>query len=199
MTVPHTKTDGLTVTTQDQMDIAANEPASPLELAVGGDEDTPLHSDIADGVRQRTRLTRELFGDMVQIADFLLIIGAAMIVAHFYHNYLIIADYEFQQYATAGIIGATGFTALSRRDGFYDFDRLISGRNAIRLMLTQFLMVVFGLLAFAFALKISDDFKEVVVDRVLPPGDGNPEADYAAFLKEIPEVDCRYILYDFEY
>lgn len=48
-------------------------------------------------------------------------------------------------------------------------------------------------------LKISDDFKEVVVDRVLPPGDGNPEADYAAFLKEIPEVDCRYILYDFEY
>ncbi|MEL6788994.1 MAG: undecaprenyl-phosphate glucose phosphotransferase [Pseudomonadota bacterium] len=161
MTVPHTKTDGLTVTTQDQMDIAANEPASPLELAVGGDEDTPLHSDIADGVRQRTRLTRELFGDMVQIADFLLIIGAAMIVAHFYHNYLIIADYEFQQYATAGIIGATGFTALSRRDGFYDFDRLISGRNAIRLMLTQFLMVVFGLLAFAFALKISDDFSRV--------------------------------------
>lgn len=113
---------------------------------------------IHDGVRQRTRLTRELFGDMVQIADFLLIILCSIVFAHIYHNYIKIAPYEFQKYATAGIIGATGFTALSRRDGFYDFERLISSRGSIKSMLGQLIMVIFGLLAFGFALKISDDY-----------------------------------------
>jgi len=113
---------------------------------------------ISDGVKQRTRLARELFGDVVQFVDFVLIILSSIIVAHLYHNYVIISDYEFQRYATAGIIGATGFTALSRRDGFYEFGRLLSVRGSIRSMLAQWGMVIFGLLAFAFALKVSDSF-----------------------------------------
>lgn len=114
---------------------------------------------ISDGVRQKTRLARELFGDIVQFADFLLIILCSVIVAHLYHNfYYLTIEYEFQRYATAGIIGATGFTALSRRDGFYDFDRLLSIRGSVRSLIMQWLLVLMGLLAFGFALKISDSF-----------------------------------------
>ena len=113
---------------------------------------------ISEGVRQRTRFARELFGDVVQVIDFVLIILSAIAFAHFYHNFVIIADYEFQRYATAGIIAATGFTALSRRDGYYDFHRLMSVSGSLRSVLTQWATVVFGLLAFAFALKISDSY-----------------------------------------
>jgi len=116
---------------------------------------------VEEGVKQRTRLTRDLFGDVVQFFDFVLIIITAVIVAHIYHTYFKTGIYEFQRYATAGIIGATSFTALSRRDGYYDFEQLIFARGAIRSMLTQLGMVIFGLLAFGFALKISDSFSRV--------------------------------------
>eukprot|EP00188_Purpureofilum_apyrenoidigerum_P005517 Plantae.Rhodophyta-Purpureofilum_apyrenoidigerum.ctg7272.p1 GENE.Plantae.Rhodophyta-Purpureofilum_apyrenoidigerum.ctg7272~~Plantae.Rhodophyta-Purpureofilum_apyrenoidigerum.ctg7272.p1 ORF type:complete len:147 (+),score=42.57 Plantae.Rhodophyta-Purpureofilum_apyrenoidigerum.ctg7272:38-478(+) len=48
-------------------------------------------------------------------------------------------------------------------------------------------------------LKISDDLTEVVVDSTISPAEGGAEDQYATFLKELPEADCRYILYDFEY
>ncbi len=139
-----------------QADNTLEEPAAPAAKRNSVDFDDA--ETMADGKRQRPRLNRELLGDLVQIADFALIITASIAIAHYYHNYVIIAAYEFQRYATAGIIGATGFTALARRDGFYDFENLLSARQSIRFMVTQLVMVMAGLLAFAFALKLSDSF-----------------------------------------
>ena len=116
---------------------------------------------LTDGVRQKIRLARDLFGDIVQIIDFLLIIGGSIIVAHIYHTYFLIGPYEFQLYAAAGIVGASAFAVLCRRDGYYDFDRLSSARQSIKAMLGQWGMVIFGLVMFGFAFKVSDSFSRV--------------------------------------
>eukprot|EP00188_Purpureofilum_apyrenoidigerum_P002431 Plantae.Rhodophyta-Purpureofilum_apyrenoidigerum.ctg25068.p1 GENE.Plantae.Rhodophyta-Purpureofilum_apyrenoidigerum.ctg25068~~Plantae.Rhodophyta-Purpureofilum_apyrenoidigerum.ctg25068.p1 ORF type:complete len:149 (+),score=31.14 Plantae.Rhodophyta-Purpureofilum_apyrenoidigerum.ctg25068:95-541(+) len=53
----------------------------------------------------------------------------------------------------------------------------------------------------AVVLKISDDLTEVVVDYTVPSkADGiSGEDSYKEFLQSLPEADCRFIIYDFEY
>ncbi len=120
------------------------------------------YSDLdTDGVRQRRRFARELYGDLVQFFDFLLIIATSIIIAHVYHQGLNNLEYEFQLYATAGIIGATGFSAVSRRDGYYEFDQLLTLRGAIRSIFTQWSTIILALLAFGFALKVSQSYSRI--------------------------------------
>ena len=42
--------------------------------------------------------------------------------------------------------------------------------------------------------KLSDDLKEVVIEKKAAP-----ETTYAEFVAELPEQDCRYAIYNFEY
>ncbi|MEZ5894563.1 MAG: undecaprenyl-phosphate glucose phosphotransferase [Parvularculaceae bacterium] len=114
-----------------------------------------------DGVRHRGPVARALFGDIIQFIDFILVIVTAVIVAYLYHAYQLRAEFDFQSYAAAGIMGATALTALLRRDGYYEFDQLARFGHAIRTIASRWAMVLLGLLAFGFALKISDSFSRV--------------------------------------
>lgn len=111
--------------------------------------------------RSRSSLPRALFGDLLQFVEFICIILASVIVAYVYHSVRLQADFDFQNYAAAGIIGATGLTALLRRDGFYEFDRIQSSGGTIRAVASRWLIVVLGILAFGFALKVSENFSRV--------------------------------------
>mmetsp|Transcript_307 Transcript_307/g.1000 ORF Transcript_307/g.1000 Transcript_307/m.1000 type:complete len:148 (+) Transcript_307:118-561(+) len=52
----------------------------------------------------------------------------------------------------------------------------------------------------AVVLKISDDLTNVVVDYTQPPQEGgDAESTYKEFLNTLPESDCRFVIYDFEY
>ncbi|KAK8443798.1 hypothetical protein SEVIR_9G033000v4 [Setaria viridis] len=42
--------------------------------------------------------------------------------------------------------------------------------------------------------KMNDNFKEIVVDQV-----GNRETTYEDFTNSLPENDCRYAIYDFDF
>ena len=130
--------------------------------AQGQDRDGDVYADLStDGVRQRTRIARELYGDIVQAVDFVLIIAMSIVVIHLYHYFYLGTHYELQLYATAGIIGATGYSALSRRDGYYDFDNLLTLEGSVRSILTQWITILFGLLAFGFALKVSESYSRI--------------------------------------
>ena len=124
-----------------------------------------LSSDVdsfsTDGVRRRGPVARVLIGDIIQFIDFLLVITTSVAVAYVYHTFALQTDFDFQSYATAGIMGATGLTALMRRDGFYEFDQIASTERAIRAIVSRWILVMLGLLAFGFALKISDNFSRV--------------------------------------
>lgn len=127
--------------------------------------DPGLSSDVdsfsTDGVRRRGPVARVLIGDIIQFIDFLLVIITAVLVAYAYHAYALQAEFDFQSYATAGIMGATGLTALMRRDGFYEFDQIATFEKSISAIVSRWALVLLGLLAFAFALKISDNFSRV--------------------------------------
>ncbi len=110
------------------------------------------------GARRRTPVARALVGDLVQVFDFLLVIALSLLVAYVYHTFIRLSLYEVQYYAVAGIIGATGVTALLRRDGYYDFDQLLSSRSTMRAVLYRWALVILGLFAFGFSLKISQNF-----------------------------------------
>jgi len=115
----------------------------------------------SDGVRHRSTVARALFGDIVQFFDFLLVIATSVGVAYVYHNFALQLGFDFQNYAAAGIVGATGLTALLRRDGYYEYDQLISSFRSFRAIFSRWIMVVLSLLAFGFALKISENFSRV--------------------------------------
>ena len=115
----------------------------------------------AEGSRRRSTASRALFGDVVQFFDFIAVIAASVVVAGVYHANWLQTEFDYQFYTAAGIIGATGLTALLRRDGFYEFDRLLASAGSVRAIVSRWFMVVLGLLAFAFALKVSDDFSRV--------------------------------------
>ncbi|MFQ5563051.1 MAG: undecaprenyl-phosphate glucose phosphotransferase [Parvularculaceae bacterium] len=112
----------------------------------------------ADVGRRRAPVAPGVYGDLIQFIDFLLIIVASVTVAFVYHRAILDADFDFQRYAAAGIVGATGVTALLRRDGFYEFDQLLSAGRTLRPIVSRWALVILGLLAFAFSLKISDSF-----------------------------------------
>ncbi|KYQ96961.1 cofilin [Tieghemostelium lacteum] len=48
----------------------------------------------------------------------------------------------------------------------------------------------FGMISY----KISDDSTQIVVDKTYPPN-----TPFETFTAELPEKDCRYVVYDFEY
>lgn len=108
--------------------------------------------------RRRTPIARAVYGDVVQFVDFLSVTAASIVVALVYHDYVLIAELDAQRYLAAGLVGATGVTAILRRDGLYDFERLISSSQAVRAVVGRWMMVVLGLIAFAFALKITESF-----------------------------------------
>ena len=114
-----------------------------------------------NGVRRRGAVARALCGDIIQFADFLIVIGCSIGIAYFYHEFVLALDFDFQYYAAAGIIGATGLTALLRRDGYYEFDQLLSPSGALRAIASRWVLVVLGLIAFGFALKVSENFSRV--------------------------------------
>lgn len=108
--------------------------------------------------RRRAPIARAVTGDVVQFSEFALVTAASILVAVAYHGIVLDADFDFQRYAAAGLVGATGVTAILRRDGYYDFDRLTASGRSMRGVLTRWLMVILGLIAFAFALKISEAY-----------------------------------------
>ncbi len=112
-------------------------------------------------LRRRSALSPALFGDIVQFVDFLVVIAVSVVVAGIYHTWTLQIEFDIQYYAAAGILGATGLTALLRRDGYYEFDQLLSSDWNIRAVASRWFMVIFGLLAFGFALKVSDNFSRV--------------------------------------
>ena len=114
-----------------------------------------------EGVRRRSTVTRALFGDVLQFVDFVAIIITSVIVAFVYHRYALITAFDYQQYAAAGIVGATGVTALLRRDGYYDFDQVMKSGGMIRAITSRWFLIIMSLLAFGFALKISESFSRV--------------------------------------
>lgn len=118
------------------------------------------HLESARG-RRRAPIARAVSGDLVQFVDFSFVVAASILVAVVYHNQMLDADFDFQRYAAAGIVAATGITAILRRDGFYDFERLVSAEWMIRPIATRWAIVVFGLLAFGFSLKVSEGFSRI--------------------------------------
>lgn len=121
----------------------------------------PADNFSTDGVSHRGPVARTLFGDIVQFVEFIVVILSSVSVAYSYHVYQLKSDFDFQSYAAAGILGATAFTAILRRDGFYEFDQLARATHLIRSVLSRWVLVLFGLLAFGFALKISESFSRV--------------------------------------
>ncbi|PQA87310.1 undecaprenyl-phosphate glucose phosphotransferase [Hyphococcus luteus] len=111
-----------------------------------------------DGVRHRGPMARALFGDIVQFVDFIVVILTAVLVAYVYHVFYLGSEFDIQYYAAAGIMGATGLTALMRRDGYYDFDQAAGAEHPARAIVSRWALVLLGLLAFGFALKISENF-----------------------------------------
>ena len=114
-----------------------------------------------DGVRRRGSASRTLFGDIIQFIDFIIVIFTSVAVAQVYHVFILGTEIDLQNYAAAGIMGATGLTALLRRDGYYEFDQIASASKAVRAIISRWALVLLGLLAFGFALKISDNFSRV--------------------------------------
>lgn len=48
-------------------------------------------------------------------------------------------------------------------------------------------------------LKINEEMTEVSVEKKLPPSLGDPEGEWRAFVKELPDSDCRYVVPDFSW
>ncbi|KAF9364328.1 cofilin [Mortierella sp. NVP85] len=48
--------------------------------------------------------------------------------------------------------------------------------------------------------KLSDDNKSIIVDTTKPVDkDADPTAEYEEFVKSVPQDECRWFVYDFEY
>ena len=109
-------------------------------------------------VSRRTPFSRAVYGDLVQFSDFVMVTAASVIVAYLYHHFVLVIPTDAQRFAAAGIIGATGLTALLRRDGYYEFDALLSSSRAMRAVIARWALIVLGLIAFGYALKVSEHF-----------------------------------------
>jgi putative colanic acid biosynthesis UDP-glucose lipid carrier transferase len=109
-------------------------------------------------VSRRQPFSRAVYGDLVQFVDFVLVTAASILVAYLYHHYLLSIATDAQRYGAAGIVGATGLTALLRRDGYYEFEALLSSSRAMRAVIARWALIILGLIAFAYALKVSEHF-----------------------------------------
>lgn len=111
--------------------------------------------------RRRSKWSRGVYGDLVHFADFMLVALAAIVIAYVYHTYRLYIRFDLQRFAAAGIVGAAALTSLLRRDGFYSFERLIAPVQSMRGVVARWALVVLGLIAFGFALKVSEHFSRV--------------------------------------
>lgn len=87
-----------------------------------------------------------------------MVTAASVLVAYLYHHYVLVIHTDVQRFAAAGIVGATGLTALLRRDGYYEFEALLSSSRSMRAVVARWALIVLGLIAFGYALKVSDNF-----------------------------------------
>ena len=108
--------------------------------------------------RRRGPVARSIFGDIIQFVDFLLVTASSVLVAFIYHTQVLDTEFDLQQYAAAGMVGATFLTALLRRDGFYDFELLLAAGKSVPGAIARWSLIILGLIAFGFALKISENF-----------------------------------------
>ena len=125
-------------------------------MSASGAREISLAADLRR--QRRSSAPRTVFGDIVQFFEFFGVVAMSIAVAYIYHTFGLQTDFDFQNYAAAGIIGATGLTALLRRDGYYEFDRILALSGMLRAVASRWALVILGLLAFAFALKVSDNF-----------------------------------------
>lgn len=109
-------------------------------------------------VSRRTPFSRAIYGDLVQFTDFVIVTAASVVVAYLYHHYVLVIQTDVQRFAAAGIVGATGLTALLRRDGYYEFEALLSSSRSMRAVVGRWALIVLGVIAFGYALKVSDHF-----------------------------------------
>lgn len=109
-------------------------------------------------VSRRSPFSRAVYGDLVQFSDFVMVTAASVIVAYIYHHYVLVIHTDVQRFAAAGIVGATGLTALLRRDGYYEFEALLSSSRSMRAVIARWALIVLGLIAFGYALKVSENF-----------------------------------------
>ncbi|MEZ5917343.1 MAG: undecaprenyl-phosphate glucose phosphotransferase [Parvularculaceae bacterium] len=109
-------------------------------------------------VSRRVPFSRAIYGDLIHITDFVLVTLAAVLVAFVYHHYVLDIDFDLQRFLAAGIVGATGLTTLLRRDGYYEFEALLSSSRSMRAVITRWALVVLALIAFGYALKVSEHF-----------------------------------------
>lgn len=108
--------------------------------------------------RQRQKIDRSIYGDIVQFIDFTLVTATAVFVAYIYHVQVIDVVFDFERYSAAGIIGATALTALLRRDGYYEFDSLLSSSRAMRAVVSRWSLIILTLIALAYSLKVAESF-----------------------------------------
>jgi putative colanic acid biosynthesis UDP-glucose lipid carrier transferase len=111
--------------------------------------------------RRRASMSRALYGDLIQLSDFVMVAAAAVVIAYIYHRYFLFIRFDLQRFLAAGLVGATGVTSLLRRDGYYDVEQLLSTVQSSRAVLARWSLVVLGLIAFGFALKMSEHFSRV--------------------------------------
>lgn len=112
----------------------------------------------ATEISRRSPFSRAVYGDLVQFSDFVMVTVASVLVAYVYHHYVLVIPTDVQRFGAAGIVGATGLTALLRRDGYYEFDALLSSSRAMRAVIARWALIVLGLIAFGYALKVSEHF-----------------------------------------
>ena len=129
-------------------------------MAELGLSEAPKFADapLAAEAPRRAPFSRALYGDLVHFSDFLAIILGSVVVAEIYHFYFRGVEYDWQSYAAVGIVGATGLTSLLRRDGFYEFEAIRSSSRSMRAVVARWALIVLGLIAFGFALKVSEQF-----------------------------------------
>ncbi len=133
--------------------------AALLAPGIGLSEAPGLAEALTDGeVSRRAPFSRAVYGDLVQFSDFVMVTAASVVVAYLYHHYVLVIQTDVQRFVAAGIVGATGLTALLRRDGFYEFEALLSSSRSMRAVVARWALIVLGLIAFGYALKVSEHF-----------------------------------------
>lgn len=113
---------------------------------------------MVESVRNHQKIDRAIYGDIVQFIDFILVTFTSVVVAYVYHARVIDVAFDFQSYAAAGIIGGTALTALLRRDGYYEFESLLSSSKSMRAVIARWALIVLALIAFGFSLKVAESF-----------------------------------------
>lgn len=139
-----------------------NRSGAGLAPGIGLSEAPGLVEELTEGpISRQAPFSRAVYGDLVQFFDFMTVTAASVVVAYIYHHYYLVIATDVQRFAAAGIVGATGLTALLRRDGYYEFEALLSSSRSMRAVIARWALIVLGLIAFGYALKVSEHFSRI--------------------------------------